>query len=103
MAPWLPLNAAGPCGVGRGSFPQRRVRRMDNGRLVSTWWTLKIAVGLVFVLEGVDKFFGFLANWTDLINPAVLGSVPVPPEQLVMAAGILEVLLGIAILTRWTK
>ena len=76
---------------------------MDNTRFLSTWWTLKIALGLVLVLEGVDKFFGLLANWTDLVNPTLLASLPVAPEQLVMGAGIIEVLMGLAILTRWTK
>src|SRR5262245_52573833 len=76
---------------------------MDNGRVISTWWTLKIGLGLVLVLEGVDKFFNLLTQWTDVVNPAVLDYVPVPVEQLVMGAGILEVLLGLAILTRWTK
>ena len=76
---------------------------MHNERLVSTWWTLKIALGLVLVLEGVDKFFNLLANWADLINPAVLGSVPVSPEQLVIGVGVVEVLVGLAMLTRWTK
>ena len=76
---------------------------MHNERFLSTWWMLKIALGLVFLLEGVDKFFNLLATWADYINPAVLAAVPVPPEQLVMGVGILEVILGIAILTRWTK
>lgn len=76
---------------------------MRNERFVSTWWTLKIALGLVLVLEGVDKFFNLLANWTDFVNPAVVAAVPVPAEQLVMGIGILEVLVGIALLTRWTR
>jgi uncharacterized membrane protein YphA (DoxX/SURF4 family) len=76
---------------------------MHNERFLSTWWTLKLALGLVFLLEGIDKFFNLLANWTDYVNPTVLAAVPVPPEQIVMGVGILEVLVGIAILTRWTK
>lgn len=76
---------------------------MDNGRLASTWWTLKIALGLVPCVLGIDKFLNLLTNWTQAINPAVLASVPVPPEILLAGIGVFEVLIGIAILTRWTK
>src|SRR5262245_8057652 len=76
---------------------------MDNGRLASTWWMLKIALGLVPLLTGVDKFFNLLTNWTDYVNPVVLGSVPVAPEVFVRGVGILEVIVGLAMLTRWTQ
>ena len=72
---------------------------MDDRRLASTWWTLKIALGLVPCVLGIDKFLNLLTNWTEAINPAV----PLPPEILLPCVGILEVILGIAILTRWTK
>ena len=72
---------------------------MDNGRLASTWWTLKIALGLVPCVLGIDKFLNLLTNWTEAVNPAV----PVPPEILLPCLGVFEVLVGIAILTRWTK
>lgn len=74
---------------------------MDNGRLASAWWTLKIAVGLVPCLMGIDKFLNVMTNWTEV--PAVLGALPVPPELLLGAIGVFEILVGIAILTRWTK
>jgi hypothetical protein len=74
---------------------------MDNGRLASAWWTLKIAVGLVLCLMGIDKFLNILTNWTDI--SAAFGTLPVPPELLFGALGVFEVLLGIAILTRWAK
>ena len=74
---------------------------MDNGRLTSSWWTLKIALGLVALLTGLDKFFNVLTNWTDYANPSLF--IYVPPEALVRSVGILEMIVGLAILTRWTK
>jgi uncharacterized membrane protein YphA (DoxX/SURF4 family) len=76
---------------------------MDDRRLASTWWTLKIALGLVPCILGIDKFLNLLTNWTEVVNPAVLASVPVPPEILLAGIGVFEVLVGVAILTRWTK
>lgn len=76
---------------------------MDNGRLTSSWWTLKIALGLVPLLTGLDKFFNVLTNWTDYANPALFIYVPVAPEVFVRGVGILEMIVGMAILSRWTK
>ena len=76
---------------------------MNNDRLASTWWTLKIALGLVPLLAGVDKFFNVLTKWSDYVNPAVFNYVPVAPEVFVQCVGVIEILVGLAILTRWTK
>jgi hypothetical protein len=75
---------------------------MDR-RLVSAWWTLKIALGSVAVLVGVDKFVNVLTSWSDYLNPVALEYVAVDAEVLVRAAGIVEMIVGIAILTRWTR
>ena len=76
---------------------------MDNGRLTSSWWTLKIALGLVPLITGLHKFFNVLTNWTDYANPALFIHVPIAPEIFVRGVGILEMIVGIAILTRWTR
>ena len=76
---------------------------MDNGKLTSAWWTLRIALGLVPVLTGIDKFFYVLANWIDYLNPAVVEFVRLPPEVFIQCVGAMELVVGLAILTRWTK
>jgi uncharacterized membrane protein YphA (DoxX/SURF4 family) len=75
---------------------------MDR-RLTSTWWTLKIALGAVPFLAGLDKFFNVLTNWTDYLNPLALQIVPVDPQIFMWSVGIVEMIVGVAILTRWTK
>ena len=76
---------------------------MDNRRLASTWWTLKLALGAAPLLAGLDKFFNVLTNWTDYLNPVVLQYVPVDAEVVMRGVGIIEILVGLAILTRWTR
>lgn len=76
---------------------------MSNPRMTSVWWTLKLALGVVPLLAGVDKFFGVLANWADYLHPSALQIVPVPPDLLLRGIGVFEILVGIAILTRWTR
>lgn len=75
---------------------------MDK-RLASTWWVLKIALGAAPVLAGIDKFFNLLTNWTDYLNPGVLQIVPVSPEIFMRGVGAVEIVIGLAMLTRWTK
>ena len=75
---------------------------MDK-RLTSTWWTLKIALGAAPLLAGLDKFFNLLTNWTDYLNPVALQYVPVDAEIFMRGVGVVEMLVGLAILTRFTR
>jgi hypothetical protein len=64
---------------------------------------LRIALGAVPFLAGLDKFFNLLTNWTMYLNPLVLRLVPVGPGTFMRAVGVIEMIVGIAILTRWTR
>jgi uncharacterized membrane protein YphA (DoxX/SURF4 family) len=75
---------------------------MDQ-RLNSSWWALRIALGLAPLLAGLDKFFNLLTKWTMYLNPLALRVVPVAPETFMRAVGVIEMIVGIAILTRWTR
>ena len=75
---------------------------MDQ-RLNSSWWALRIALGGVPLLAGLDKFFNLLTNWTMYLNPLALRVVPVAPGTFMRAVGVVEMIMGIAILTRWTR
>ena len=75
---------------------------MDK-RLTSSWWALRIGLGAAPFLAGLDKFFNLLANWTDYLNPLVLRVVPVGPATLMRGVGVVEMIVGLAILTRWTR
>lgn len=79
---------------------------MDNEQSISTWWTLKVTLGLVAFLTGLDKFFNVLTRWIDYVSPAVVDAFhlgPISLQLFLRGTGILEMLLGFAILTRWTK
>jgi uncharacterized membrane protein YphA (DoxX/SURF4 family) len=75
---------------------------MDR-RLASTWWILKIALGAAPLLAGLDKFFNLLTNWTDYLNPVALQYVPVSAETFMQGVGVVEMIVGLLILTRWTR
>ena len=73
-----------------------------DGRLTSSWWALRIGLGAAAFLAGLDKFFNLLANWTDYLNPVALRVVPVDPGTFMQGVGVVEMIVGLAILTRWT-
>jgi len=57
---------------------------MDQ-RLHSSWWALRIALGVAPFLAGLDKFFNLLTKWTMYLNPLVLRVVPVGPGTFMRA------------------
>lgn len=74
-----------------------------NQRLNSSWWALRIGLGVAPFLAGLDKFFNHLTNWKAYLNPLSLRVIPVAPETFLHAIGVVEMIVGIAILTRWTR
>lgn len=75
---------------------------MDK-QLNSSWWALRIGLGAAPFLAGLDKFFNLLAKWELYLNPLVLRLVPVAPATFMRAVGVIEMIVGLAILTRWTR
>ncbi|WP_243303648.1 DoxX family membrane protein [Geothrix oryzisoli] len=75
---------------------------MDK-QLNSSWWALRIGLGAAPFLAGLDKFFNLLAKWELYLNPLVLRLIPVAPATFMRAVGVIEMIVGLAILTRWTR
>lgn len=74
-----------------------------NQRLNSSWWALRIGLGVAPFLAGLDKFFNLLTNWKIYLNPLALRLVPVDAGTFLHAIGVVEMIVGLAILTRWTR
>ena len=64
---------------------------------------LRIGLGLAAFLAGLDKFIGLLADWPGYLAPVIAGMLPVSPEAFMRLAGIVEMIVGLAILTRWPR
>ncbi len=69
----------------------------------SAWWALRIGLGLAAFLVGLDKFFNLLANWEQYLNPTVAGLLPVSAVTFMHAVGVIEMVVGLAILTAFTR
>ncbi len=75
---------------------------MDN-KLNSAWWALRISFGVVPFLAGLDKFFNLLTNWPMYLNPSIARLLPVSGATFMHIVGVIEMIVGLAILTRWTR
>lgn len=64
---------------------------------------LKLVFGLVPIAAGLDKFFNLLTQWDQYLNPLAVQLLPVSPSAFMAIVGVIEIAVGVAILTKWTK
>jgi hypothetical protein len=76
---------------------------MTNSDIDRIWWPLRVTYGVVAFAAGLDKFFHLLTNWETYVPPSVAALVPGGAGALMHAVGIIEMAVGILILTRWTR
>ena len=70
-----------------------------NSRLAHVTLALRIALGLMATLAGLDKFFNLLADWEAYIAPLAAQLSPISPTLLMWAVGLVEMGVGVTILT----
>lgn len=76
---------------------------IPENRLDSAWWALRIGLGAGPFLAGLDKFFNLLADWQVYLSPLVERMLPVSGVTFMHIVGVIEMIVGLAILTRWTR
>jgi uncharacterized membrane protein YphA (DoxX/SURF4 family) len=72
-------------------------------RLNSAWWLLRVGLGVGPFLAGLDKFFNLLANWEMYLNPLAPRLLHLSPSTFMHVVGVVEMVVGIAVLTRFTR
>ncbi|MGE0022007.1 MAG: hypothetical protein AB7S70_00030 [Hyphomicrobium sp.] len=73
-----------------------------TARLESSRIALRVSFGLLPLLAGLDKFTYLLTDWSAYVGPVARSLLPVDAETFLYAVGIIEILVGVAVLTRWT-
>jgi len=86
-----------------GLLQQKKTAIMLDNKLDSSWWALRVGIGLAAFLAGADKFFNILADWGMYLSPVAEKLLPVSGKTFMHLAGIVEMAVGLAILTRWTR
>lgn len=74
-----------------------------DSRLNASWWALRLGLGLGPIIAGVDKYFNKLADWSMYLSPLATRVVPVSATTFMHVVGVIEVIAGIVVLSRWTK
>jgi uncharacterized membrane protein YphA (DoxX/SURF4 family) len=72
-------------------------------RMERAWWILRIGLGLAPFLAGLDKFFNLLADWPAYMSPLALRILPFSAPTFMHIVGVIEMIVGLAILTKWTR
>jgi hypothetical protein len=72
-----------------------------HNRLENPALAMRIAFGLMATLAGLDKFFNILADWGAYVSPVAAQLLPFSPGVLMGIVGIVEFVVGLAILTAW--
>lgn len=63
----------------------------------------QVALGAMAFLAGADKFANLLVDWSKYLSPSVARLLPVSAAAFMDVVGVIEMAVGIAILTKWTK
>ena len=77
------------------------MREADHLNLARS--VLKIGLGVGPVIAGIDKFFNKLADWSMYLSPLATKVVPVSAPAFMHAVGVVEIIAGVIVLSRWTR
>jgi len=74
-----------------------------DDRLNAGWWALRIGLGAGPIITGIDKYFNKLTDWGMYLSPVVTKVVPVNAATFMHAVGVIEIIAGVMVLSRWTR
>jgi len=76
--------------------------RSERG-LKQAYWALRVGLGGAAFVAGLDKFFGYLAMWEMYLAPWAAGALPFSSDTFFRIVGVVEMVAGVLVLTRWTR
>ena len=76
---------------------------MEETRVNQAWWTLRLTFGVIPIAAGLDKFLNLLTHWDQYISPLALRLLPISASAFLHLVGIIEIAVGVLVLTRWTR
>src|ERR1700720_1505201 len=85
------------------SLPTEGEMKELDDRLNIAWWALRIGLGLGPIIAGCDKYFNILTDWSMYLSPLATKVVPVSASTFMHMVGVVEIIAGLVVLSRWTK
>jgi hypothetical protein len=68
-------------------------------RLQAPAQAMRLAIGLMATLAGIDKFFNILVDWGSYVSPLAAQLLPFSTDVFMWIVGVIEFAVGISILT----
>lgn len=69
-------------------------------KVIRASWIIRVTLGLLFILVGLDKFFNILVEWQKFIGPLSYSFIPLSPSLLLGLFGAYQIVLGLWLLVR---
>ncbi len=76
---------------------------MTSQELDRLYVPLRLCYGLVPIVAGADKFLNLLTNWSRYLPEFMISSMPLSPRAFMMIVGIIEIVAGVVVLTKFTR
>lgn len=77
--------------------------KTQNQRMKTSWWALKIALGVMPIASGLDKFFNRLTDWGMYLSPYATRVTHLSTPAFMHIVGVVEIVAGLIVLSRWTR
>jgi uncharacterized membrane protein YphA (DoxX/SURF4 family) len=74
---------------------------MEPKHLKQAYWLLRVLFGVVPIVAGLDKFTNLLTDWRQYLSPLV--SQILPATTFMHVVGIVEILAGVLVLSKFTR
>jgi uncharacterized membrane protein YphA (DoxX/SURF4 family) len=77
--------------------------RTSHAIIHRSWLFLKVVYGLTSIAVGLDKFFNYMENWQKYVSPFIAQHIPMSVTHFCWAIGIIEIIVGLLILSKLTR
>ena len=74
-----------------------------ESKIGSAFWALRIGLGATAFLAGADKFKNLLTDWGKYMAPEADQKIPLRRKNFLRAVGVIEMLVGVGILSPRTR
>ncbi len=74
---------------------------METKQLNQGYWLLRVVFGAVPIVAGLDKFTNLLTDWQQYLSPLVARVVPA--ATFMHGVGLVEILAGVLVLSKFTR
>jgi uncharacterized membrane protein YphA (DoxX/SURF4 family) len=74
-----------------------------DARVNRIWMVLRIGLGAIAFLAGLDKFFNLLAYWPGYVAQPFADLMPFSTQTFMYLVGGIEMVVGLAVLTKLTR